>query len=320
MTDFSNLTSNGMLVGGGLPATFGNAYYVDYRNGSDDNPGTEKDTPFKTYGKAVSTVATNNNDLILIDGDSTVVEASMVTLSKNRVHTIGLNGPAGHFGAGAKISQGVTTAATDVATVKVTGVRNTFTGLKIMNSNTVTNASYALLDAGEYSRYFNCEFFKSSLVAQAAAADVLGNGDSSMFYGSTFGNMSTSCTAAGARANVYFDREIVAGKVARDNYFENCLFQRMVGNAGNHFIANTAADDNERFVIFKDSTFIANPLSAATMTDAIDNNCTNAYFLLKECAVLGPTNVCADADTTTYIIGSSPTGTTAGLAVEASAA
>ena len=307
------------VFGGWHP--FGDRWYVDYANGSDTgNSGKKPDDAFKTLSTAIDACTTNNNDIIFIDGHSTVVETSMVSLSKNRVHIVGVNGPPGHFGAGAKISCTITSGATNIGTFQNTGVRNTFTGIKFMNASTVAEGVYSLVDAGEYARYFNCEFYKSTDLAVAAASEVIANGDSSMFYNCTFGDLVNKRTANGARPNVLIDREIVSGKVCRDNYFEGCRFLYHCGDADQRFVYATTTNDAERIVHFNRCSFICNPLGSATMLDAIDNNTTNAYFLVDHCSFLGPTNVCADADTTTYIIGSSPVGTTAGLAVEASAA
>ena len=146
LTNFPNgISSFGMPIMGG-PMTFGTAYFVDYRNGSDGNTGKSTTKAFKTLSKAYDTVTSNANDVIFIDGDSTVVETAMLDWSKNRVHVIGCNGVPGHYGAGAKVSLGVTTAATDIATIKVTGVRNTFSNIKFMNSNTVAEGIYCVAD------------------------------------------------------------------------------------------------------------------------------------------------------------------------------
>ena len=87
------------LIGGIGP---GDIWYVDYRSGNDANGGQSWTDAFKTYGVAVAAATTNNNDVILIDGDSTVVETAMVTISKNRLHTIGIGGTSRHFGQPAK--------------------------------------------------------------------------------------------------------------------------------------------------------------------------------------------------------------------------
>ena len=314
----NGITSFGVPVMGNFP-TFGDVYFVDYRNGLDGNTGKEPTRALKTLSAAYAKVTSNQNDVIYIDGDSTVVETSKITWAKNRVHVVGLNGPPGHYGAGAKVSIGVTTDTSDTALIEVTGVRNTFTGIKFMSANTLTEALYCVADAGEYTRYFNCEFYHSGQAAVTTAAEVLGNGDSSMFYNCTFGALTNSVTANGAHPNIMFDREQVTGKVARDNYFENCLFLRNAADADNVHIHTTAANDCERMMMFKDCTFMNNVLGT-TMTVAITNVTTNAYFLFKNCTELGHTDFCADADTTTYCDGPNPVGTTTGQAVLMSAA
>jgi len=132
-------------------------YYITYETMEHLTGGAVKTSGWarvqdSNIGIVVCAVTSNNNDIILIDGDSTVVETAMVTISKNRVHTFGVNGALGHYGHGAKISVGVTTSATDIATIKNTGVRNTFTGIKVINENTVAEGLYAWAEGGEFLR------------------------------------------------------------------------------------------------------------------------------------------------------------------------
>ena len=90
-SDGTNIDVMGNLSVLGIPVvgtTFGNAYFVDYRNGADTNNGKTRDTALKTLSAAVSAVTTNNNDVIFIDGDSEVVETAMISLTKNRVHIV----------------------------------------------------------------------------------------------------------------------------------------------------------------------------------------------------------------------------------------
>jgi hypothetical protein len=82
------ISSSGMPMNGGLPPTFGNTWYVDYANGSDNNEGTETTKAFKTLSKAHSACTTNNNDYILINGYSEIVETAMVDFTKSRVHVV----------------------------------------------------------------------------------------------------------------------------------------------------------------------------------------------------------------------------------------
>jgi hypothetical protein len=258
-------------MGHGVPATFGEVWFVDYRNGSDDNDGKSKSSAVKTLSKAYEKAVSNRNDVILIDGDSTVTETAILDWSKNRIHVIGLNGvpsPLG-YGNGAKVSLGVTTAATDIATLKVTGVRNTFSNIKFMNSNTVAEGVYCVAEGGEYTRYFNCEFYKSTDLDQAAAAEILMNGDSSQFFNCTIGSNVNAITANGARPCVLLTRETITGKVCRDGAFVNCLFWRKAADTDNSFVHSAAANDVERMLLFKDCVFNNTKLASQTMTVGI---------------------------------------------------
>jgi phage major head subunit gpT-like protein len=152
LTNFPNgITSFGIPVtGGGIPITYGNVYFVDYDNGSDNNKGTSKDKAFKTLDKANTVVTTNNHDVIILSANSAHTLTEMLTVSKNRVHFVGSDARAG-FGMGARsrVSLGVTTAATDIAVMKNTGVGNTFTGIKFDSSNTKAESLYAVAEGGE---------------------------------------------------------------------------------------------------------------------------------------------------------------------------
>jgi len=311
-----NLTVLGMPIAGSV---FGNIYFVDYRNGLDTNNGDTRDTAFKTLSAAISAVTTNNNDVIFIDGDSTVVETSMITLSKNRVHIVGCNGPAGHYGAGAKVSLGVTTAATDIATFKNTGVRNTISNVKFMNSNTVAEGLYCVVEAGEYTRYFNCEFYKSTDLDVTGAAELVANGDSTMYYNCTIGSSANAISGAIVRANVLFTKGIVSGKVARDNWFEGCILWRRSSNVANRFVYGANATDIERFCVFK-SCFFGNAKNASAVPAqnvAFASALTVGEVLLWDCVSM---NAATAMSTTTgvFVQGYTPdaTGAAAGIPIQ----
>lgn len=316
-TNFPNgITSFGVpLLGGGIPATFGNVYFVDYANGDDTNYGGKSPTEaFKTLSAAISACTTNNNDIILVDGNSTVVETAMVTLSKNRVHIIGLNGMPGHFGQGVKISFSGTSGATNIATFKNTGVRNTISNVKFINSSTIDESLYAVAEGGEYTRYFNCEFYKDTDLDATGAAELLDNGDTAMFYNCVFGSTANATVGAVIRPNVLLSRETITGKVCRDGYFENCLFLSKAGNAAFTNVYGSGATDVERMLMFKDCTFLNNPLSSATPDDAVNFGAaqTQGAVFLKNCSSVDHT-VMAAASVGIYVDGAVPTFATTGV-------
>lgn len=319
----SGIASFGIPLMGDLPATFGNIYFVDYRNGADGNKGTSKDTALKTLGEAYDRCATNNNDIVLIDGDSTVVETAMITLSKNRVHTIGLNGPIPPlgYGCGAKVSLGVTTAATDTATLRNTGVRNTFSGIKFMNSNTLATCLHGVEEAGEYTRYHGCEFYKSSLLTTDQTAEVLMNGDSSQFYGCTFGDLVNERGAAGVeRPNVKLDRETVTGKVCRDGAFVDCTFLHKAAHFQVCFFYGHNVNDVERRLLIIRPVFWNCVLATADPNDCIcfGGAQTDGDVLLVDPVGINVTALGA-ASQNIYVQGAVPTHNTTGIAVEVAA-
>jgi len=323
LTNFPNgITSFGIpIVSGGFGA-FGDVYFVDPRNGNDNNLGTSPDASFKTLSKAYATATSNNNDVIYIDGDSTVTETAMITWSKNRIHVVGCNGvasPAG-YGCGAKVSLGVTTDAADTATIRCTGVRNTFTGIKFMNSNTLATCLHGYEEAGEYNRYYNCEFYKSSLLTTDLTAEVLMNGDSSQFFGCTFGDMVNSRGASGKeRPNVKFDRETVTGKVCRDAIFEDCTFLQKAAHVDACFMYGKNATDIERRLVIKNCIFMNCILATATVADAVN---FGAAQTSGEVLMINPasTNCTAIAGASLNIyVQNAPDGTTSGIAEEIAA-
>ncbi len=319
ITNFPNgVASYGIpVMGNGVHTTTGNVFFVDYAVGTDDgeNTGREKDAPLKTLGRAYALCTSDNNDVILINGYATVVETEMIDWSKNRIHVIGLNGVIGHYGHGAKVSLGVTTAATDIALMKVTGVRNTFAGIKFMSSNTVAESLYGVVEAGEYTRYFNCEFYKSTDLDVSAAAELLHNGDSAMFYRCTFGSTANIIADNMIRPNVLLTATI-AGKKCRDTYFEDCLFWSKAGGTEHVAVYGANATDVERMLLMKNCSFVNNTLSAATPAHAVGFGAaqTQGSVLLQGCASVDHT-VMAEAAVGIYVAGSVPTFATTGVAV-----
>jgi len=303
----------------------GDHWYVDYRNGSDGSDqraGKSWDNAFKTYSAAVAAAASNNNDVIHIDGDSEVVETAMVTISKNRLHTVGHNGALGlaGYGPGARVSLGVTTAATDIATVKNTGVRNTFTGIKFSNSNTLATNLFTVAEAGEYSRYFYCEFYKSALLTTDLTAPLLMNGDSSQFYGCTIGDLVNERGASGKECPaIMLTREVVTGKVCRDGWFEDCRILTKAAHVDVCHVYGLGATAVERSLVFKNCIFWNAVLGTADVADAVNFSAaqTEGDVLLINPVGMNLTAI-AGANLNIYVQ-NAPDGTTAGVAEEIAA-
>jgi hypothetical protein len=298
----------------GIP--FGNPYFLDYRNGDDDNAGRYRTKAFKTLAAAVSLMTTNNQDVLFIDGDSTVVEAAMVDISLNRTSFIGVNGMPGHYGAGAKISSTVTAGATNIATIKNTGVRNTFANLKVMNSSTVNEGLYAFAEGGEFTKFLNCEFYKDSDLDVTGAAEFLHNGDGAQFYNCTFGSLVNIIADNVIRPNVLLTRELITGKVCRDSYFDNCFFFSKAGGTEHVAVYGAGATAVERMLYMERCKFVNNALSAATPAHAVGFGAaqTEGTVCLDNCSSFDYA-VMAQAAVGIYVSGAVPTFATTGVAV-----
>lgn len=315
LTNFPNgITSFGIpQLGGGIPVALGDTYFVDYRNGDDTLfDGKSPAHSFKTLSAAYAAATSNNDDLIIIDGDSTVAETAMITWAKNRITVVGTNGGK-MYGQAAKISIGITTAATDIALLKVTGVRNNFIGIKFISDNTVAEGLYTIAEGGEYTAYANCEFYKSTDLDDAGASEFLHNGDSTQFFNCTFG--SSANETGNIRANVLLTATL-AGKKCRDTYFENCLFLAKADDTDKVMVYGANATDVERMLLMKNCTFMNNALGAGTPAHAVGFGAaqTQGTVLLQDCASVDCT-VMAEAAVGIYVAGSVPTFATSGVSV-----
>lgn len=273
LTNFPNgISSFGIpQMGNGIPTTPGNVFWVDYGNGSDgvNTKANSINRPFKTVAKALSVCTTNNDDVIALIGNSTHTLTEMLDVSINRVHFIGVDCASRRYGQNAKISIGVTTAATDLAAMQNTGVRNTFTNIKFSSANTLAQGKYAVLEAGEYATYDNCEFFLSSQLTVTGAAELACNGDSPQFRRCTVGSSAIVLVGSIVRPCVILTKGLVSGKVSRDVTFEDCQFWRKATDTANAFVWATTATDVERKMEFKDCLFYNDVLATATPDVAV---------------------------------------------------
>ena len=277
---------------------------------------------FTSLSDAYDATESNNNDVIVLDGNSTHALTEMLTVSKNRVHFIGLDYLLGihrRYGQSSKISLGVTTAATDIASILVTGVRCSFRGLKISNSNTVAEGIYCVADGGEYTYFEDVEMYKSSDLTVTGAAELVCNGDSSMYKNCYIGSTVNALTGAIIRPCVTFSRGLAAtGKVARDVTFEGCIFARKAGNTANCFLYGAEATSIERLGYFKECVFWNAALAAATPAENVDFGAalTDGAVLLHNCTSINA-GTSMGTQTGIFVDSPVPTAGTSGISVQA---
>ena len=318
LTNFPNgISSMGTPVtGNGIPATEGTVFFVDFGAGSDGNKGTSTTRPFKTVAKAVSSATSDNNDVICLIGSDSHVLTEMLTVSKNRIHFVGLDGTGRKYGQGAKIVLPVTTAATDIGAVLNLGVRNSFDNIKFISENDVTESLYTFVDGGEYLRMNNCEIFKSTDLNVTGAAEMVMNGDSAYITNTTIGSTANAISGAIVRANVLLTKGIAgAGKVSRDVTFEGCNFWKKASNVSNRFFFGANATDVERSFLIKDSVFFNTKLAAALPAQCVSMGAeqTQGFILIDNCTSINNTKL--STTTGVYITGPVPTYATSGIAL-----
>jgi hypothetical protein len=325
VTNFPNgVSSFGIPVvgSGNIPVCTGDYIWVnpDHPNASDDTVGKRgrrSDQPFNTVAAAYSGMTSNAGDCMLLSYRSSHTLSAMLSVSGNR-HTFHGLGPARKYGQGCKVSLGVTTAATDIGTISVTGVRNSFSNIKFINNNTVAEGIYCFVDGGEYTLLNNCEIYKSTDMDVTGAAELVANGDSSQYFNCTIGSLATARSGAVIRPAVLFTKATAAaGKVARDNLFQGCNFWINASNTANRYMYGANATDIERVCEITDCNFINNGASSATPAQniAFGATLTVGHVLVRG----GMTNSATAVSTTTgvFVQGAVPTAATSLIAVQA---
>ena len=178
---------------------------------------------------AYAAAESNNNDIILLDANSSHAITSMLTISKSRIHFVGMDGGGRLKAQGAKISMGVTTDTDDVGAILNTGTRNTFRNLKIMSSNTLDEHLSCFIDDAEGTYMKNCNIAALSK-ADADSCDLWATGDSCLYDHCTFGagNVQNStahyCIKIDAKTGGGSDR-------LKDCVWEDCVFEVQAASA-----------------------------------------------------------------------------------------
>ena len=144
-TNFPNgIESMGVpILGPGIPASFGDYYFVDANDGSDgSHDGRSMKEAFKTVKKAYDATVSNNHDVIVLSAVSAHAIAAEIIVSKNRVHFVGLGGGSRYIGQRTRFELGVTTGS-GIGIIQNTGVGNTFTNIKFRSVDTLASSIFA---------------------------------------------------------------------------------------------------------------------------------------------------------------------------------
>ena len=278
---------------------------------------------FSDVKSAYDATVSGRNDVIIIDGNATFALTEMLTVSKSRVHFYGLDhftGAGRPYGCSTKISLTATTGATNIATIKNTGVRNSFHNIKFLNASTVTEGIYCVAEGGEYAFYENCEIYKSTDLDVTGAAELVLNGDSAYFKNCTIGSLADARSGAVIRPNVLLTKEVVgSGLVTRDATFKDCNFWIQSTDTANRFVYGANATDVERLLKFDNCDFICNGASTAIPAQniAFGATLTVGAVLVKGCSSL-LASTAMSTTTGVFVDGPVPAAATTGISVQAS--
>ena len=253
---------------------------------------------YTTVEDGYAAMVTNRGDVLRLASHGSHAITEMLTVSKNRCHFVGMDMGGRQTGQGSRLVMGVTTAATDLACVKVSGVRNSFRNIKIESSNTKAESLYALIDAGEFTMYENVTVLKLTDLDQTTAADVVMEGDSTTWRNCEFGAATVLTTVA--RPTVLVDK-IVGTTGMLDNNFINCNFVAYTSSADKVFIKVAATGDGQRYAMFRGCAFINWAIAAGgtTMTNAISAGSGSELLIILDanCISVGCTNIASSTTT-----------------------
>lgn len=256
---------------------------------------------FTTYEAAYAAAITNSNDVILLGANGSHNVSDTIAWSKNRIHTVGLDGGYRHSDQGSKIVMPDAVPASGGAVIKITGIRNDWRNVKIINNNSRGAALYGVIFGGEGTMMKNCSIMHLSHLADNKAADVVMGEDSGTFIDCEFGFDTLAQTDT--RTTMLFDSTI-AGARAKDNYFKDCTFKSCNTRGTQHFI--TVADGNSvLFTNFFDNCgFLSSTANGgAVATDAVLSNSSLADGqLLFRNPFTNATNFCSGVTTNVKVM------------------
>jgi len=275
MDNFPNgVSSMGIpLLGGGIiPTTFGTVYFVNPETGNDGNSGKSMNKALQTVAAAYSRVTTNKDDVIALSGNSGHALSDALLITKNRVHFVGLGQPSLAGLQGSRITMADSSAINVEAMVKNTGIRNSFTNIKFVNSSAQSNAKYCFVEGGEGTFMADCTIHMNARLNQTATADLLMGGDSCSFLRVTVGN--DNLLTSVARNVVAIDA--VSGAQSADGMkncvFRDCDFQVQSSNASAlllKVIDTAAAKFMSRFVNCRFSCIVSTGGGGVELTVAV---------------------------------------------------
>lgn len=243
------------MVGAGMPIPVpGNVYWVHPASGnsSDSNAGTDPLRPLKTLSRAHTIMTANQNDTVIVIGNSSGAAANVVTetaqlaWSKSLCHIIGT----AHNRVAHRVSLRAT-AVTNLWAVSAQGC--VFANFHVNSANAGAVDEIALAETGQRNTYYNMHIAAmvdataSGPFSRAGARHMTLTGDGERFFKDCVIGLDTTGRTA-ANANIEF-----LSAAVRDT-FEDCMITSRCGSTG-LWIKAASAGGIDRWVMFKRCQF-----------------------------------------------------------------
>lgn len=250
---------------------------------------------FTTVAAAYAAAITDANDVIALAAGASFSTA-MITITKNRLHFVGLDGGGRINSQGTKIVTPATDVAASVAVVYNTGIRNTFRNIKFVQNGTNAAQLYAFIDAGEGTLIENCNFSHDTLLSTAAVASFLSAGDTCNYKHCQIGTSTVYRTGNPSNAALVGS---YGGAYARYTIFENCDFVVYSSQTASRLVGTTGAAHVIGWVSFKGCTFNGAKLSDGATAGALPavgivSALSSGYLLVdSNCSFFNVTAACS---------------------------
>lgn len=260
LTNFKNgISSFGMpILGGSIPSTTGNVWFVSSLSGSNGNVGNDPVAPKATLAGAVAAATANNGDIVVVMPGhvETVSTAAYLTVSKAGLRFIGL-------GEGAK--RPTFTWNATASQIIVSGANTAFDNMRFDFTGIDAVVAAVSITATDVS-FTNCEVITNS----ASAGVVLGFVTAATATRFRFENNFCygPATNSGTTTTAVVKHEVGTDYVIRGNYFTGKMTQAIL----NATAVLRGLIDSNRFVIATGTKAIA---MEATSTPFITNNRIN---------------------------------------------
>lgn len=284
------------------------AFFVNPADGSDSHDGRTPTKALATVSKALSLAVDKRGDVIYLlnDGNTsgTSREDSTITWSKDNTHLIGICAPT-MISQRARISPSTGNSSIVTPQLTVSGHGNIFANISLFEGTSENGvASECVRVTGNRNYFYNVAMMNMGDATNGHSGDEANSCHLKISGGeeNTFEHCYIGLDTA-ARSTTNANVELVSA--AARNIFRDCYFPAFADNAGALFVKVDGASDIDRFVLFDRCVFTnADNSTATTMTAAMDVHASaGGHVIVKDCMLIGASDWEAADSTVIRLLG-----------------